>query len=48
MYVCLKALGLIRRVYKYCLEGKKTLAVVATAQRKAGLLEKAQYMYIEF
>lgn len=46
MYVCLKALGLIRRVYKYCLEEKKTLAVVATAQRKAGLLEKAQY--IEF
>lgn len=40
MYVCLTTLELIRRVYKYCLEEKKTLAVVATAQRKAGLLEK--------
>lgn len=39
MYVCLTTLELIRRVYKYCLE-KKTLAVFATAQRKAGLLEK--------
>lgn len=46
MYVCLTALELIRRVYKYCLEEKNPLAVVATAQRKAGLLEKAQY--IEF
>lgn len=45
MYVCLTTLELIRRVYKYCLE-KKTFAVFATAQRKAGLLEKAQY--IEF
>lgn len=36
MYVCLTALELIRRVY----------TGFATAQRKAGLLEKAQY--IEF